>query len=65
MAPEKAGGTRRRGGAGRGKSEPVEPAAGKDAAPSTPWSTSTPGALWRSYGSTLRKASLPTNAGRA
>ena len=42
MAPEKAGGTRRRGGTGRGKSEPVEPAAGKDAAPSTlvdidPW----------------------------
>ena len=34
MAPEKAGGgARRRGGAGRGKSEPVERAAGKDAAP--------------------------------
>ena len=43
MAPEKAGGgARRHGGAGRGKSGPVEPAAGKDAAPSTlvdidPW----------------------------
>ena len=30
MAPEKAGGTRRRGGTGRGESEPVEPAAGSD-----------------------------------
>jgi hypothetical protein len=43
MAPEKAGGrTRRHRGTGRGKREPVEPAAGKDAAPSTlvdidPW----------------------------
>jgi hypothetical protein len=43
MAPEKAGsGTRRHGGT-RGKSDPVEPAAGKDAAPGTlvdidPWS---------------------------
>ena len=36
MAPEKAGGTRRRGGTGRGKGRPVEAVAGKDAGPSMP-----------------------------
>src|SRR3954464_13284716 len=43
MEFEKAGGTRRRGGARQGNSKPVEPASGKNAAPSTlvdidPWS---------------------------
>ena len=67
MAPEKAGGsTRRRGGTGRGTTEPGEPAAGKDAAPGItlvdidPW-----GALEKLWEQPDRRRACRRTQGRA
>ena len=58
MAPEKAGGGAR-GGARAGRSS-LRP--GRTLRWASPWSTSTPGALWRSSGSSRARASLSLDA---